>query len=229
MKKRTCIVVEDELIARKAILNYVDKIEELACIGAFRNGMEAKKWLSENQVDLLFLDINMPLINGLELLRLLKKHPPVIFTTAYPEHALESFEFNVVDYLIKPISFERFLQAVNKALRYIEQRTLPTEEQVLILKEGSSIFKVKIAEINYVESMQNYIQIHTIRRRFTILMTLKELLQQLPANDFYQIHRSYIIHLNKVEKIEQQEVTVAGTVLPISKRNRTNFLAKFKR
>ncbi|MFK7934364.1 MAG: LytR/AlgR family response regulator transcription factor, partial [Saprospiraceae bacterium] len=185
-------------------------------------------WLADNQVDLLFLDINMPFINGLELLRMLKEHPPVIFTTAYPEHALESFEFNVVDYLVKPISFERFLQAVNKALRFLEERTTQPEEQVLIFKEGSNIFKVKIADIDYIESMQNYVKIHTNERRFMVLMTLKELMQQLPTNDFYQIHRSYIIHLNKIEKIEQQEVVIAGTPLPISKRNRSDFLAKFK-
>jgi len=197
MKKLKCVVIDDESIARKAIQAYVEKIDELEFIQSFRNGMEAKKWLSENQVDLLFMDINMPYLNGLELLRILKDHPPTIFTTAYPEHALESFEFNVVDYLVKPISFERFLQAVNKALR-MSNISNENEEPFLILKEGNSIVKIKIADIDFIEAMQNYIKIQTPNKKYTILMTMKEMVGQLPENEFFQTHRSFIVQMKKI-------------------------------
>ena len=227
MKKLKCVVIDDESIARKAIEAYVDKVDELEFIQSFRNGMEAKRWLTDHQVDLLFMDINMPYLNGLELLRVLKNHPPTIFTTAYPEHALESFEFNVVDYLVKPISFERFLQAVNKALR-MSSVTNKEEEQFLILKEGNSIVKIKIDDIDFVEAMQNYIKIQTPHKKHTILMTMKEIANQLPLNDFFQTHRSFIVQMKKIQKVEGDKIFIGSHLIPISKRSRSSFLEKLK-
>jgi len=227
MRKLKCVVIDDESIARKAIQAYVEKVDELECVQSFRNGMEAKKWLLENKVDLLFMDINMPYLNGLELLRILKDHPPTIFTTAYPEHALESFEFNVVDYLVKPISFERFLQAVNKALR-MNSVINEEEEQFLILKEGNSIVKIKIADIDFIEAMQNYIKIQISNKKHTILMTMKEIASQLPENEFFQTHRSFIVQMNKIQKVEGDKIFIGDYQVPISKRSRSNFLEKFK-
>ena len=228
MRKIKCVVIDDEAIARKAIQAYIGKVDELEFVQSFRNGMEAKAWLTENAVDLLFMDINMPYLNGLELLRILKNHPPTIFTTAYPEHALESFEFNVVDYLVKPISFERFLQAVNKALRMIGSSET-TEEQFLIIKEGNSIVKIKIEEIDFIEAMQNYIKIQTPQKKYTILMTMKEIASQLPENEFFQTHRSFIIQMNKIQKVEGDKVFIGNHTVPISKRSRSSFLEKFKK
>lgn len=227
MIKLKCVVIDDESIARKAIQAYVEKVDELEFVQSFRNGMEAKKWLTENKADLLFMDINMPYLNGLELLRIIKDHPPTIFTTAYPEHALASFEFNVVDYLVKPISFERFLQAVNKALR-IHQTKDKEEEQFLILKEGNSIIKIKIADINFIEAMQNYIKIQTTNGKHTILMTMKEITSQLPANDFFQTHRSFIVQMKKIQKVEGDKIFIEDHLIPISKRSRSSFLEKLK-
>ncbi|MCB0564330.1 MAG: response regulator transcription factor [Phaeodactylibacter sp.] len=227
MKKLKCIVVDDEAIARKALSAYIEKVDELELIHTFRNGMEAKAFLSEHEADLLLLDINMPFLNGLELLRVVKNHPPVIFTTAYPEHALESFEFNVVDYLVKPIPFERFLQAVNKALRRVEEVSV-REEKFLILKEGASLVKVRIADISFIEAMQNYIRIYTPGRSYTILMTMKEAMAQLPEPDFYQTHRSYIVQLNKVERIAGDQALIGTEKIPISKRSKVEFQEKFR-
>ena len=227
MKKLKCIVVDDEAIARKALSAYIEKVDELELIHTFRNGMEAKAFLSEHEADLLLLDINMAFLNGLELLRVVKNHPPVIFTTAYPEHALESFEFNVVDYLVKPIPFERFLQAVNKALRRVEEVSV-REEKFLILKEGASLVKVRIADISFIEAMQNYIRIYTPGRSYTILMTMKEAMAQLPEPDFYQTHRSYIVQLNKVERIAGDQALIGTEKIPISKRSKVEFQEKFR-
>jgi len=227
MKKIKCVVIEDEAIARNAICAYVKKIDELHLVGTFKNGMEAKRYLEKNEVALIFLDINMPHLNGLELLRIFKKHPPVIFTTAYPEHALDSFEFNVVDYLLKPIPFERFLQAVNKALRFIENTSTP-EEKYLILKEGTRVIKIKIADIDFIEAMQNYIRIHTPNQKITVLMTMKEMMTQLPENDFFQTHRSYIVQLQKITQFDGDEISIGKHTIPISKRTKTKFLDEFK-
>ena len=228
MRKLKCVVIEDEAIARKALSAYIRKVDELELAHSFKNGMEAKDFLASHPVELLFLDINMPFLNGLELLRLLRNHPPVIFTTAYPEHALESFEFNVVDYLVKPFSFERFLQGVNKALRRVERLSGP-EEKFLILKEGASLVKVRTEDITFIEAMQNYIRIHTPGRSYTILMTMKEAMAQLPEPDFFQTHRSYIVQLSKVERIEGGDALVGKERIPLSKRSRAEFLERFKK
>ncbi len=227
MRRLTCVIIDDESIAKNAMQGYVEKVDELQLVHSFSNGLAAKDWLGVNEVDLLFLDINMPFLNGLELLRLLKKEPSVIFTTAYTEHALESYEFNAIDYLVKPISFERFLQSVNKALRFMERR-LAGEEKFLILKEGSAIIKIKTSEILYVEAMQNYVKVHLDGRTHTILMTMKELLQQLPNEEFSQTHRSFIVHLNKVTEVSGDLIRVGAIQIPLSKRSKTLFLEKFK-
>ena len=227
MKKLKCIVVDDEAIARRAMSAYIEKVDELELARAFKNGMEAKAYLADHEVGLLFLDINMPFLNGLELLRVVKNHPPVIFTTAYPEHALESFEFNVVDYLVKPIPFERFLQAVNKALRRVEQESEPAEK-FLVLKEGASLVKVSIADITFIEAMQNYIRIHTPGRNYTILMTMKEVMAQLPEADFFQTHRSFIVQFAKVERVDGGELRIGEQKIPISKRCKAEFLERFR-
>lgn len=227
MKRLRCLVVDDEAIARKALEKYITQIDQLDLLHTCRNGMEAKAWLHKNEVDLLFLDINMPYLNGLELLRVLKENPPVIFTTAYPEHALESFEFNVIDYLVKPIPLERFLQAVNKALRFMELKE-QTEDKFLVVKEDSNIIKIKIKDILFVEAMQNYVRIFVIKGSHLILMTLKELSRQLPENDFIQVHRSYIVQLKKVERIEREELILKEHRVPISKRSKTKVTQLFR-
>lgn len=227
MKRLSCIIIDDEAIARKALEKYIAQVEELELLHTFRNGMEAKAWLSKNKVDLLFLDINMPYLNGLELLRVLKDNPPVIFTTAYSEHALESFEFNVIDYIVKPIPLERFLQSVNKALRFMELKS-QAAEKFLVIKEDSSIVKIKIKDILYVEAMQNYVRIYTKTTSHLTLMALKELRRQLPENDFTQVHRSYLVQLSMVERLDREELIIGDHRVPVSKRNKTKVAQLFR-
>lgn len=225
--KLRCIIIDDEEIARGALVNYVSKINDFQLITSFSNGIDAKDWLQKNDVDLLFLDIQMPFINGLEFLRLFKKTPPVIFTTAYPEYALEGYEYNVIDYLVKPISLERFLQASNKALQLLGKKTSRHKEN-LILKEGTNVVKISLEGILFIEAMQNYVQIVTASKRHMILMTIKDILKLLPDDLFFRVHRSYVVNLDKVQKIAGDSIYINESTIPISKRNKNLFLEKFR-
>lgn len=225
--KLKCIVVDDEKIGREALVGYISKVSELRLVETFSNGLLAKDWLQKNEVDIVFLDIQMPLLTGLEMLRLVKNNPAVIFTTAYPEYALDGYEFNVIDYLLKPISLERFLQSVNKAIR-LHQNNQSKKTEHLILKEGTDIVKIDIASIEYIEAQQNYSHIITGSRKYLILITLKELMKLLPTDLFYQVHRSYIVNLDKVSEIAGDTAVINGIPIPISKRIKGTFLDVFK-
>lgn len=226
--KLNCIVVDDEKIGREALVSYISKVSELRLIETFSNGLKAKDWLEFNAVDIIFLDIQMPFLTGLEMLRLVKNNPAVIFTTAYSEYALDGYEFNVIDYLLKPISLERFLQAINKAIR-LRQNSKDKKAAHLILKEGTDIVKIELSAIQYVEAKQNYSHIITKSRKYLILITLKELLKLLPKDQFYQIHRSYIISLNEVNEIKGDMAIIKNVTIPISKRLKGRFLEVFKK
>lgn len=226
MRKISCIVVDDESIARNAIVNYVNKVDQLELKGSFKNALETKNFLKGENIDLIFLDINMPYITGIEFLRILPNQPHVIFTTAYSEHALESFEFNVIDYLLKPISFQRFMQSITKTIR-VMTNIIAEERPTLMLKDGSNMLRINIDEILYVEAMQNYIRIFTEIKNHTILMTLKELKSKLSEIDFYQTHRSYIVQLSKIERVEGDLLIIGKYSVPVSKRTKSSFLRHF--
>ncbi len=226
MRKITCIVVDDESIARKALISYIAKVDELILKGAFKNAVETKAFLQKNRVDVIFLDINMPFITGIEFLRMLPHQPQVIFTTAYSEHALESFEFNVIDYLLKPISFQRFMQSINKTIR-VMTNIIAEERPTLMLKDGSNMLKINVDEILYVEAMQNYIRIFTEIKNYTILMTLKDLKSRLSEQEFYQTHRSYIVQLSKIDQVKGDVLSVGKYQVPVSKRTKSSFMRHF--
>lgn len=227
MNKLRCIIVDDESIARKAIKEYVLKVETLEFVKEFRNGLEAKNWLKVNKIDLIFLDINMPYLSGIEMLKLVENQPQVIFTTAHAEHAIESFEFNVVDYLLKPISFEKFLKAVNKAMEYQAYKT-KSATPALTFKSDGGYVKVKIEDINYIEAMQNYIRIVTSNERHMVLMSLKQVLEMLPTHEFVQSHRSYVVNFSKIDRIEKNEIIISEERIPISKRSKKEILERFR-
>jgi len=226
--KIRCIVIDDEAIARRAIADYVRRIDALELCGVFKNAIEANDYLQKNEVDLLFLDIQMPQLTGIQFLRIFNKDIGVIFTTAYSKYAIESFDFNVVDYLLKPISFDRFLQSVNKAVRYFGSSNTDKGEDFIFLKEGTSLRKVVISEIEYVEAMQNYIRISLGEESVMALMTLKDFSSQLPEDNFVQTHRSFIVNLLKVNRVEDDSVWFGEKSVPISKRNKADFLKKLK-
>ena len=198
-----CIIVDDEPGARKLLEEYIGDIDFLQLVGKAENPLKANALLSSQQIDLLFLDVNMPKMSGIQFLRSLPAVPPTILTTAYTEYAIEGFELNVLDYLVKPISFERFLKACNKAREYHES---PTPATYFFVKCDGRIEKVAYDELVYVEAMLNYIILHTDTRKLIVHLTMKAITEQLPSGLFEKIHKSTIINVNKVKSIDGNEV-----------------------
>jgi len=220
-----CIVVDDEAIARKGIERYIKELDFLDLKGVCKNAMQANTLLKEYDIDLIFLDIEMPMISGIDFLKSLKNAPKVIFTTAYSEHAIDSFEFDVIDYLIKPISFEKFLQAANKAYRLIIQENKvedtpnqpePTEDYIFV-KVDKQLIKVSFSEILYIQGMQNYVTIYTKTDKLLTLVPLKKIHEMLPGNYFVQTHKSYIVSVKQVEAIMGNMIMIEKHSIPISR------------
>jgi len=222
MKTLNCIIVDDEPLARKGLEKYVEQIDFLQLKATCKNAMQANTILKEESIDLLFLDIEMPLLSGIEFLRARTDAPAVIFTTAYPKYALEGYQFDVIDYLLKPISFERFLQACNKALRLIpsKKEVNQQEEPFIFVKTDKQLVKLKIADILYIEAMQNYIVFYTQTEKIIALVPLKNIFELLSKEEFLQIHKSYIVAKNKVEAITGNQLVINQQKLPISTRMR---------
>lgn len=215
-----CVAVDDELPALELIKNYVSRLPELQLLQTFSDAVGAGEFLRSNPVDILFVDINMPDINGIDLVSSLSQKPLVIFTTAYKKFAYEGFELEAVDYLLKPISPERFKKSVTKAVELLQLRTQPkaiTAESVFVRSEYKMV-KIELADIDYIEGLEDYIKIHiTGSRPVLTLMTMKAFIEKLPADRFLRIHRSYIVSLNRIGVAGNKKVTLKnGTVLPVS-------------
>ena len=232
MTQHTCIIVEDEPLARNLITDYVKKVPFLKLIQACSNPMDALEVLRNNPVDILFLDIQMPEITGITLLKVLQKRPLVILTTAYSEYAIESYELDVVDYLLKPITFDRFLKAVDKASQRLnsgnavatpEKTELPAGQSFVFVKDGTKLVKVNFDDILYVEGLKDYVTIHTKLQKIVSLQRLKSLEMQLPADKFIRIHHSYIIALKAIDAIHKGEVQIGNAFIPISDSYRKTF------
>lgn len=213
-----CIIVDDEPLAQELLENYVGRIQELQLIGKCSNAIQAVQALHKEKVDLIFLDIQMPVMNGLSFLKSLKNPPLVILTTAYPKYAMDGYELDVVDYLLKPISFERFLKAVNKV---IEQRKFPQDEyasaEYLFLKVDSKLVKVNFADIVFIEGMKDYLKVFVKGRDIPLVVhqTMKRIEELLPKNNFVRVHKSYIVSLNTVTSIVGNMVEIGGKEIPI--------------
>ncbi|HRK55372.1 MAG TPA: LytTR family DNA-binding domain-containing protein [Cyclobacteriaceae bacterium] len=225
--KINCVIVDDEALARKGLEKYVNEIEFLSLKGVCKNAMEVNTILNNEKIDLLFLDIEMPMISGIDFLKSLNTTPKIIFTTAYSEYAVESFAFDVVDYLIKPISLERFLQASNKAYKQITKENIPKstslkslekeDDEFIFVKTEKQLARVRLDDILYVESMQNYIRIHCEKESHLILVPLKKIIEILPSNKFIQIHKSYIVSKSKVVAISGNQVVLGNTKIQIAR------------
>ncbi|MFL9485065.1 LytR/AlgR family response regulator transcription factor [Chitinophagaceae bacterium LWZ2-11] len=229
MSKMKCIIVDDEELARQGITNYVEQIEFLELTGCYKNAAAAAKALEEQKADLMFLDINMPKITGLSFLEALAAPPITIITTAYSEYAMEGFRLEVLDYLLKPIAFDRFLKAVNKAKEYwlFQKHTQAGKKEnndYIFLKHNQLYEKVFFSDILYIEAMRNYIVVHTLAKKLMVLLTFKSIEESLPAKDFMRIHKSYIINLNQVEVIESSYVQINKKQLPISRKLKDDVL-----
>lgn len=231
MKKINCLIVEDEPLARNLLIEYVKKVPYLNLVDACPNAMAAMEVLRQQTVDLLFLDIQMPEITGTTLFKILPKKPLVIFTTAYSEYAIEGFELDAVDYLLKPIPFERFLKAVEKASsRLLSQTDLSipapaTESQspYVFVKDGNKLVRVFLDDILYIEGLKDYVTLHTRQQKITTLQRMKNLEEQLPTDRFIRIHNSYIVHVKAIDAVHKNEVQIGQTLLPISDTYRKIF------
>lgn len=211
-----CIAIDDEPLALKLIAEYASRISFLSLEKTFTDADEASGWLQHNEADVLFLDIQMPDINGLQFYKSLAKKPPVIFTTAYSEFAVEGFNADAIDYLLKPFEYDRFLKAVYKAREYLDFLTNQELQMASIfIKVDYQLMKINLKEIDLIEGLDDYIRIHTKPKPVLTLMTLKSLQERLPVNEFVRLHRSYIVPASKIERFGKSKVKVAGKEIPV--------------
>lgn len=240
--KLNCIVIDDEFLARQLLAGYVKKVPYLQMAGLCESAIEAIPILEQQKIDLIFLDVNMPELNGINFIRSLKHKPEIIITTAYSEHALEGYQLDVIEYLLKPIYFDRFLQATNKAKDMIELKARAhlaanADTPSVAGLEGDSFFvktgpqmitKIKLSDILYIESLHEYIRIHLSNTSYTIYHSLKSLLEILPAEQFIQIHRSFIVNFSRITTVEGNTVKVDTVELNVGKNFREEFLNRVK-
>jgi len=225
-----CIIVDDEPLALDVLETYIDKIPNLNLVQRCNNAIEALKVLQNESVDLIFLDIQMPQLTGIEFLKSLKNPPQVVFTTAFQNYALDGFELNVTDYLLKPISFDRFVTAVNKVVGQMPSESLEPEElatgkDFFFVKSDKKLVKVKYEDINYIEGLKDYVIIRmTNNTRIVTLQTMKSLEAKLPSNLFKRIHRSYIVALDKIAAVIGNMVEIDKKHIPIGKNYRDELL-----
>ena len=216
-----CIAIDDEPKALDIVELYAGKVPFINLKKQFRDALEALNYISQQKVDLIFLDINMPDLNGIEFLESLQNPPLIIFTTAYSEYAVQSYEYKAVDYLLKPFTFSRFLKAVNHANEIFAGKekdiSKPDETASIIIKSGTEKYNIELKDILYVEGAQNYIFIHTLDKKIMTLMRMKDLEKVLPDELFCRVHKSFIVALNKIEKIESMQILIKGTEIPIGK------------
>jgi DNA-binding LytR/AlgR family response regulator len=215
--KLNAIIVDDEPIARKILADYAADVDFLSLAGMAEDPVKALALINNASVDLMFLDINMPKMSGLDFLRTSKSLPMAIITSAYAEHALDGFALDVVDYLIKPISFDRFLKACNKAKDLHQLRTQRDQSPVnyFFVRNNAVIEKVFYDELLYAEAMSNYVILHTTSKKIIAYLTMKGLLEDLPADRFLRVHKSFIVNLDKVNSIEGNILHVAGHQIPV--------------
>ena len=227
--KLNCVIVEDEPLARNLMVEYVQKVPTLNLIEACSSPLAAIEVLRKNSVDLLFLDVQMPELTGISLLKVLQKRPLVVLTTAYSEYALEGYELDVADYLLKPITFERFLRAVDKVTQRLEGKQTPEKivsdvgNQFMFVKDGTKLVKVQLSDILYIEGLKDYVTIHTKQQKITSLQRMKVLEEQLPSDLFIRIHNSYIVSLKAIEVVHKGDVQVGGALLPIGETFKKSF------
>lgn len=226
MNKINCLIVEDEVLAREGLEKHIAQIDFLNLKGSCKNAVEAQNFLNEYRIDLLFLDIEMPKLKGTDFLRTLKHSPNVIFTTAYSQYALESFEFDVIDYLVKPITFERFLQATNKAFRVFNKSSKTNNPSYFFVKDGTKLVKIFTKDIILVESAQNYVNIVTEDSKHLVLMPLKSFLEQVPEGELLLISRGCAIKASKIDAIDGNQITLGKYKAQISRRMKDDVMKK---
>ncbi len=220
-----CIAVDDEPLALEVLESYIRKVPSLQLAGLCGGALEAIRVLSAGAVDLVFLDVDMPDLTGTQLLRTLKHPPLVVFTTAYPDYALEGFELDAVDYLLKPIPFDRFLKAVNKVQERLHPPATPAppalpaaaaqEANFIFVKTEYKTLRVDLDDILYVEGLKDYVLIHTRQKKIITLLSLNKMVEKLPPSHFLRVHRSFIVAVNKMDSIERNRIRIGDAEIPV--------------
>ena len=220
MKKLSCIIVDDEPVARKILNEFVEKVPFLDLHGKFENATKAREYLQNNETDLMFLDIEMPKVSGLQFLQNTEIKSLVILTTAFPQYALEGYELDIIDYLLKPFAYSRFLKAVQKAKDYYDLKNATAANlfsDYIFVKSEKRIEKVEVKDILYIESLGNYVTIYADNKKIIAYLTMKSLESQLPVSEFIKIHQSYMVNCSKINAIEGNEIKLNNKSLPISR------------
>ncbi|MEP7374083.1 MAG: LytTR family DNA-binding domain-containing protein [Chitinophagaceae bacterium] len=224
--KINCIIIDDEPLARRGLKEYIADIDFLNLTGEFDNSLKATELISRGEVQLFFLDIQMPKITGIDFFKTLNNAPPVIFTTAYPQYALEGFELNALDYLVKPISFDRFFKAALKAKEYYEVREKNVTEAgtnsaaYFFIKADNKLVKLLYDDILFAEALQNYVVIHTKDKKYITYLTFKSVEEYLPGHKFIKTHKSFIVSAGKIESIEGNNIRIGVHDIPISRNQK---------
>lgn len=226
--KIKCLIIDDEPSSQVVLKNFIGKLDFLQLSGVCNNAVEAMSLLSTEQIDLIFLDINMPQISGLSFYKSLSNPPAVIFSTAYAEYAVEAFDVSAVDYLLKPFSFDRFFTAVHKAVQLIQTKNAEKKvPETLLIKADKKLHKVDVDNIHYIEAFGDYVKVHLNDHFLLTNNRFKNILAQLPAN-FTQVHKSFAVNLDKTTVIEGNQALLSDKKVPVGEKYRTAFFKRFK-
>ncbi len=229
MNKIKALIVDDEYLALDLLEEFISRLPDVELIGRAKNPLEAQEIMNNNEIDLLFLDIQMPVLSGINFTKTLVHQPLIIFTTAYSEHAIEAFDLNAIDYLLKPFTFERFLQAVNKAKLQLKIKSPVTgqlsadKEQIadfISVKSEGKIVRIRLKEITYIESLKEYVIIHGSFGKHIVLERLKNMESQLPEDLFIRVHKSFIVAINKVDTLYGNQLEIGNQRIPISRERK---------
>lgn len=237
-EKYNVIIVDDEYLAQKLLQDYVSKVEPLQLVATCSNAIEAMNVLKDHQVDIMFLDIQMPDLTGLDLAKSLEHKPAIIFTTAYSEYAVDAFNLSVVDYLLKPFDFPRFIQAINKVIGTEQQKmmglqkpavdTISESNDFITVKADYKLYKINYDDLLFIEGQHEYVTFHTTQRRITALFALKDLEEILPKDKFVRVHKSYIVSFKHIQDLDKSDVTVAGNKVPVGASYRDELLSRLQ-
>ena len=227
MNRITCIITDDEPMAVEGLRQYVEKTEFLHLIGVCENAMQLNAMLQKEKPDLLFLDIEMPYISGIDLLYSLTNPPHVIITSAYEKYTLQGFDLQVDDYLLKPISFQRFLKAANKVLNSMQKNS--NELPIIFARSDKQLHRINLDEVVLIEGLENYVIFHFTNRKLTVRSTLRHILNKLPSNKFLQVHRSFIVNIDKIEHLEGNNITITDKRIPIARSFRNEVISRINK
>jgi len=225
-----CLIIDDDPIARKTVEHCIARTEGLHLAGSCAGVTEALKIIKQQKTDLIFLDVEMPEMSGIDFLRTFREIPQIILITGKKEYAAEAFDYDVTDFLLKPIDYARFVKAISKAQTIAGSTQMNDDDSdgLFIKKESSRFVRVALKEILYVEALADYVNIHTKEGRHTVLSTMKSLESRLPVKDFIRVHRSFIVRLDKIDEIEENAVNVGGKIIPVSRSHREELFNRLK-